>query len=161
MSIVVLKLPDVKRETQARPKRCPVCEGETFQRWGQVKKPVKDVKVKVVKVYRYRCCHCQHTFRYYPEGVGRADQTKRLQQYASLCWALGLSYRHASLILSGWEVYLGHMTVWRDVQAEAQNRRKHNQRKPVRVLGLDGAYVRGWGKIQPVLPKDIGTMWWA
>lgn len=157
MSIVVLKLRPVKRQTLERPKRCPTCEGETFQRWGQVSKPVKDVKIKTVKVYRYRCCRCQRTFRYYPEGVGRADQTERLKQFVVLCWVLGLSYRHASLILSGWAVELGHMTIWRDVQAEAEHRHKRNQRKPVRILGLDGAYVRGWGKIQPVLVGvDLG-----
>jgi transposase-like protein len=109
----------------------------------------------MVKVYRYRCCHCKYTFRYYPAGVSRADQSERLQRFAALCWALGLSYRHASLILSGWEVALGHMTIWRDVQAEAQQRRKPGKR--VRVLGVDGAYVRGWGQIQPVLVGvDLG-----
>jgi transposase len=157
MAIVVLKLPSVKRQTQVRPQRCPVCEGETFQRWGSVSKPVKDVKLKTVQVYRYRCCHCRHTFRYYPEGVSVADQTKRMAQFAALCWVLGLSYRHASLILSGWAVGLAPMTIWRDVQAEAEYRRKQNQRKSVRILGLDGAYVRGWGGIQPVLVGvDLG-----
>jgi hypothetical protein len=29
----------------------------------------------MVKVYRYRCCSCRRTFRHYPEGVDRADQT--------------------------------------------------------------------------------------
>lgn len=157
MSIVVLKLRPVKRQRQERPKRCPTCEGETFQRWGQVNKRVKDVKIKTVQVYRYRCCRCKRTFRHYPEGVGRADQTKRLKQFAALCWVLGLSYRHASLILSGWAVELGHMTIWRDVQEEAQSRYKQNQRKQVRILGLDGAYVRGWGGIRPVLVGvDLG-----
>jgi transposase-like protein len=157
MAIVVLKLPLVKHHTQARPKVCPSCEGATFQRWGQVVKPVKDMRVRQVKVYRYRCCRCKHTFRYYPQGVGRAEQTERLKQFAVLCWVLGLSYRHASLILSGWQVSLAHMTIWRDVQAAAQHRHRQNQRKAVRILGLDGAYVRGWGGIQPVLVGvDLG-----
>ena len=51
MSIVVLKLPTVKRKTEERPRRCPYCQGETFQRWGQVRKPVKDVHVRQVKIY--------------------------------------------------------------------------------------------------------------
>ena len=33
MSIVVLKLLDVKRVAASRPQGCPYCEGETFQRW--------------------------------------------------------------------------------------------------------------------------------
>jgi hypothetical protein len=43
------------------------------------------------------------------------------------------------------------MSVWRDVQAEAGERKKDNQKKRVRVLGVDGAYVLGWGEKQPVL----------
>jgi hypothetical protein len=50
------------------------------------------------------------------------------------------------------------MTVWRDVQAEAQQVKKRNHWKPVRILGLDGAYVLGWGEKQPVLVAvDLGT----
>jgi transposase-like protein len=80
-----------------------------------------------------------------------------LEQFAALCWTLGLSHRGVSLILSGWQVWLGHMSVWRDVQAEAGERKRQNQRKRVRVLGLDGAYVLGWGEKQPVLVAvDMG-----
>ena len=57
MSIVVLKLPDVKRQTETRPQECPYCQGVTFQRWGGKRKPVKDPRLRNVKVYRYRCCH--------------------------------------------------------------------------------------------------------
>jgi transposase-like protein len=118
---------------------------------------VRDVKIKKVKVYRYRCCHCKYTFPYYPVGVSRADQTERLQRFAAMCWALGLSYRHASLVLSGCGVSLGHMTIWRDVQAQARARQRHNQKKQVRILGIDGAYVRGWGQTQAVLVGvDLG-----
>jgi hypothetical protein len=157
MAIVVLKLKAVKRKAEERPRKCPYCEGEIFQRWGQVKKPVRDVRVKTVKVYRYRCCHCRRTFRYYPEGISRADQSERLKQFAALCWTLGLSHRRVSLVLSGWQVCLGHMSVWRDVQAEASERKQHNHKKKVRVLGVDGAYVLGWGEKQPVLVAvDLG-----
>lgn len=158
MSIVVLKLPDVKRKREERPRRCPYCEGELFQRWGQVRKPVKDVHVRRVQVYRYRCCRCHRTFRHYPEGNTRADQTERLRLLVVLLWTLGLSHRSASLILSGLQVKLCHMTIWRDVQAQAARRKKCDQWKPVRVAGLDGAYVLGWGEKRPVLVAvDLGT----
>jgi len=158
MAIVVLKLETVKRKTEIRPSRCPYCEGKTFQRWGQVSKPVKDVQVRNVKVYRYRCCDCQRTFRHYPEGNTRADQTERLRVYASLLWKLGLSYRASSLILTGVRVRVSHMTIWRDVQEASQKIKKYNQWKRVRILGLDGAYVLGWGEKQPVLVAvDLGT----
>jgi hypothetical protein len=50
------------------------------------------------------------------------------------------------------------MTIWRDVQAEAQKQKKRKQWKTVRVAGLDGAYVLGWGEKQPVLVAvDLGT----
>ena len=158
MSIVVLKLRNVKRKTEVRPKKCRYCEGITFQRWGQVNKPVKDIRVRNVKVYRYRCCRCKRTFRYYPEGNTKADQTERLQLFAVLLWTLGLSHRASSLILSGLKVTLSHITIWRNVQREAEQVKKRNHWKPVRVLGLDGANVLGWGEKQSVLVAvDLGT----
>lgn len=158
MAIVVLKLPAVKRKREERPKQCPYCEGETFQRWGQVQKPVKDIWIRTVRVYRYRCCHCQRTFRHYPEGTGCTDQTERLRVFAIVLWRLGLSHRASSLILSGLQVVVSHMLIWRDVQAEAQKITKRNHWKPVRIVGLDGAYVLGWGEKQPVLVAvDLGS----
>jgi DNA-directed RNA polymerase subunit RPC12/RpoP/transposase-like protein len=158
MSIVVLKLPVVKRKREDRPKKCPYCGGKTFQRWGQVNKPVKDVQVRNVKVYRYRCCHCGKTFRHYPQGNSQADQTERLRTFAVILWRLGLSYRASSLVLSGLNVMISFMTIWRDVQGEAQQLKQRNQWKPVRVLGLDGASVLGWGAKQGVLVAvDLGT----
>lgn len=157
MSIVVLKLPDVKRKREERPRKCPYCEGETFQRWGQVNKPVNDIRVRKIKVYRYRCCGCKRTFRHYPEGNTRADQTERLRVLAIVLWTLGLSHRASHLILSGLKVFVSHMTIWRDVQAEAQKITKRNHWKPVRILGLDGAHVLGWGEKQSVLVAvDLG-----
>jgi transposase-like protein len=158
MAIVVLKLPDVKRTREERPRHCPYCDGETFQRWGGVEKAVKDVRVRKVKVYRYRCCQCKRTFRHYPEGSSRADQTERLRLLAVLLWKLGLSHRASSLILSGLHVLVSFMTIWRDVQEAAQTSKRRKQWQPVRMVGLDGAYVLGWGKKQPVLVAvDLGT----
>ena len=158
MSIVVLKLPDVKRKREERPRKCPYCEGETFQRWGQGKKPVKDMRVRQVKVYRYRCCGCKRTFRHYPEGNSRADQTERLRVFAVLLWRLGLSHRASRLILSGLQVFVSHMLIWRDVQAEAEQIQKRKHWKPVRIVGLDGAHVLGWGEKRPVLVAvDLGS----
>src|SRR5512145_460647 len=131
MAIVVLKLPNVKRKTEERPRKCPYCSGTTFQRWGQVSKPVKDVRVRNVKVYRYRCCQCKRTFRHYPEGNSRADQTECLRVFAILLWSLGLSYRASSLILSGLHVWVSFMTIWRDVQEAARQCQKRNTWKPV------------------------------
>ena len=109
-------------------------------------------------MYRYRCCRCKRTFRHYPEGNTRADQTERLRVFAVLLWTLGLSHRASSLVLSGLPVLVSFMTIWRDVQAAAKEIKKRNHWKPVRVLGLDGAHVLGWGAKQPVLVAvDVGT----
>jgi len=158
MSIVILKLPEVKRKTEERPKGCSYCNGETFQRWGEVKKPVRDAFIRKVSVYRYRCCRCGHTFRHYPEGITQADQTQRLWIFAVICWRMGLSYRGVSTILSGLKVGICPMTVWRDAQEQEEQLRKRNTWKPVRVLGVDGAYVLGWGEKRPVLVAvDLGA----
>jgi transposase-like protein len=157
MTILVLKLPDVKRKTEERPKECRYCSGETFQRWGQIRKVVKDTYCRKVRVYRYRCCRCKRTFRHYPEGVTSADQTERLRLFAVICWTLGLSHRGVSTILSGLKIRICPMTVWRDVQEQEKKLKRRNQWKPMRVLGLDGAYVLGWGEKRPVLVAvDLG-----
>jgi transposase-like protein len=156
MSIVILKLPEVKEEA-GRPTRCPVCKGETFQRWGGQVKRVRDVRVKEVVVYRYRCCACRHTFRYYPEGVDQAQQTQRLRTFVALTWMLGLSYRGLAGVFDEFGVKVSRMTSWRDVQERAEQLRKQRKWKPVRVLGVDGAYVLGWGEQQKVLVAvDLG-----
>jgi hypothetical protein len=50
MSIVVLKLLDVKSEAEGRPERCPICKGETFQRWGGRLRKFRDPQVSYVMV---------------------------------------------------------------------------------------------------------------
>jgi len=157
MSIVVLKLPDVKVSTESRPHHCPVCKGEILQRWGGQVRKIRDHQVKEVIVYRYRCTSCRHTFRHYPEGVDQAQQSQRLRKLAAVCWALGLSYRSIAAILAIFGVGIARMSAWRDVQEEDRQLKRKRMWKPVRVLGLDGAYVRGMGKVQPVIVAvDLG-----
>jgi len=158
MTILVLKLPDVKRKTEERPKRCPYCQGETFQRWGQVSKPVRDPHCRRVQIYRYCCCRCRRTFRHYPEGTSRADQTKRLQVLAVLCWTFGMSYRKVSLILRALRIPLCAMSIWRDAQAQAEAIQRRNQWRKVRAVGVDGTAVLGGGEKQSVLVAvDLGS----
>jgi transposase-like protein len=158
MSIVTLQLPEVKASETSRPQRCPVCRGETFQRWGGAIRKVRDTRIREVMVYRYRCCTCGHTFRHYPQGISQAQQTERMRVLAAIGWIFGLSYRGQVRILSAFGVALGRMSIWRDVQERARQLGKERKWKPVRVLGVDGAYVKGWGKTQPVLVTvDMGT----
>jgi len=158
MSIVTLRLPEVKYSQFERPKHCPYCKGETFQRWGGVIKAVRDPHLSEVWVYRYRCCRCRRTFRHYPEGVERASQTQRMQVLAAIGWTLGLSYRGLVALYGAFGAKIGRMSAWRDVQKRARRLELQCYWQAVRVLGVDGAYVRGWGKTQPVLVAvDMGT----
>ena len=158
MAIVTLSLPNVKRKTETRPKKCPHCQGETFQRWGKAPKPVCDSRFRNVQVYRYRCCHCHHTFRWYPEGVDRADQTLRLRKLVAILWVLGMSLRSVALALSAFGIKLSHMSVWRDLQEQAELVTKQRHWQGVRVLGVDGAYPFLKGKKLPVLiAVDLGN----
>lgn len=150
---IVIQLPEVKREENGRPQDCPNCKGETFQRWGRVRKHIKDPKLRSVRVYRYRCTSCQRTFRHYPQGVSRAQQSERMKQLAVVCWALGLSYRGIEKILSAFGLSLGRMSGWRDVQAAAERLRGRTKWKPARLVGVDGAWLKGQGVMVAV---DLG-----
>ncbi len=157
MSIVTISLPDVKVKTENRPETCPYCSGETFQRWGRISKPVKDNRFHTILVYRYRCCHCHRTFRYYPCGIDRADQTLRLRKLSAILWVLGMSLRGTCTALSVFGVQLSHMTLWRNLQEQAELLEKQRHWKPVRVLGIDGLYPLGKGRKQAVLiAVDLG-----
>lgn len=158
MSIVVLRLPEVKRKTENRPQRCRYCQGETFQRWGKVSKPVRDNRHRTVSVYRYRCCQCRRTFRHYPQGVDQSDQTQRMRKLAAIMWVLGLSLRGTCVALAAFGVRLSHMSIWRDLQEQAKLWEQRRRWQGVRVLGVDGLYPLGWGKKQPVLVAvDLGN----
>jgi hypothetical protein len=156
MSIIVLKLPEVKIAA-GRPSECPACKGELLQRWGGQVRRVRDPYVEEVLVYRYRCCLCRHTFRHYPQGVDQAQQTQRLRQLAGLCWVLGLSYRGVAAVFAVFCVGISRMSAWRDAQDRAKQLLRKRIWKKVRILGLDGAYVLGWGQKRPVLVAvDLG-----
>ncbi len=158
MSIVTLSLPSVNPTTEYRPIICPYCSGETFQRWGRVSKTLKNHLCRTISVYRYRCCHCHRTFRHYPNGVDRADQTLRLRKLSTLLWVLGMSSRGTCTALSVFGVELSHMSLWRNLQEQADLLEKQRHWKPVRVLGIDGLYPLGKGRQQAVLiALDLGT----
>ena len=157
MPIVTLQLPAVKRKNKSRPQKCRYCHGETFQRWGKVGKPIRDLRVRKIQVYRYRCCSCRRTFRHYPVGVDRADQTLRLRKLAAIYWVLGMSLRSVAIALRPFNVKISHMTVWRDLQEQAELLEKRHYWKSVRVLGIDGAYPLIKGKKPSVLVAvDLG-----
>jgi hypothetical protein len=55
-------------------------------------------------------------------------------------------------------VDISRMSAWRDTQERAEQLRQKRKWKPVRVLGVDGAWVRGWGEQRGVLVAvDLGN----
>jgi transposase-like protein len=81
-----------------------------------------------------------------------------MRALAAIGWLFEASYRGESSYLSGFGVVLERMSIWRDGQQRANQLQKERHWKPVRVAGVDGTCVRGWGEIQPVLVVvDLGT----
>jgi len=154
MPIVILQLPEVKENEESRPEKCPKCPGNTFQRWGGEVRKIKDPQIKEVVVYRYQCCRCGYTFRHYPEGISRAQQSERMKKLAAISWSRGLSHRGVSLILTAFGVLLSHMSSWRDVQAEGEIIQSRIQWKTARIAGIDGAWLNGEGMMVAV---DMGN----
>lgn len=164
MAIVLLQLPAVNPCSDGRPKRCPYCGSELLQRWGAVHKPLRDTDFEAVQAYRYRCAECGRTFRHYPEGVDKGDMSQRLRCLAALAWSMGLSLRGVGTIFSafGEGLRVSRMSVWRAVQEKGEElrlRAKSQQRKhQVRVLGVDGAWVRLNGESTGVMVAvDMGN----
>jgi transposase-like protein len=147
MTIVTIGLAEVNAEINSRPRGCPRCGSPLLQGWGTVSKPVRDPELQAVRVRRFHCGDCQHTFRHYPEGVGPADQSLRLQQLATICWVLGLSTRMVTGVMGVFGIQLCHMTVWRDMQALADPWSVPAPPRGVQVLGIDGFYtsIKGEG----------------
>lgn len=94
MSIVVLQLPDVKRKSEILSRECRYCHGETFQRWGVVKKPVKDNRYRKVDMYRYRCCHYWRTV-----AANLWITFVFVRGLTALMWVLGLNLRGPCLVV--------------------------------------------------------------
>lgn len=87
MALVLLQLPDVKGKSLP-PIKPSALLGETFQRWGKVRKPGRDNRYRHVSVYRYRCCHCRRTVRRYPPGWIRPTKPSACASWrpSSGCW---------------------------------------------------------------------------
>ena len=146
MAIITLRLSAVNSHPEDRPAHCRYCGHAVLQKWGTVTKPVRDSRMTQVLVQRYYCTQCHRTFRHYPTGIERADQSQRLQQLAALCWQFAFSTRQTSGLFNAFGVVLAHMSVWRDVQKWADALRQRKPRPGLCVLGVDGVYGRVAGQ---------------
>jgi len=70
---------------------------------------------------------------------------------------MGLSLRNVAILLSAFNTEICHMTVWRDIQEQAEMVKQRKKWGHVRVAGLDGLYPLGKGKKEAVLlAVDLG-----
>lgn len=132
-----LVVPDVNVHPTDRPHRCRYCQEPYLHRHGTVCKPIGDHKLQEAIACRYKCASCGRTFRHYPSGITRKDQSQRTVVLAALMYALGLSCSAASHLLGALGAEISKMSVWRDAQEAGEALRKSRPRGRVRVMGAD------------------------
>ena len=136
---ITLLFPEVKEQTDCRPKGCKRCGSRYIARHGVVTKPLTDTKISRVRIVRYRCSGCGVSFRHYPDGVGRASQSHRLIALAAIMQALGLSCSVTAHLLG----IISKATVWRDVQKLGiALRGQPSVKGAVKVIGADETWVK-------------------
>jgi len=142
-------LPKVNPEAVPVPSRCVYegCGGRKFHLRQQVVKALRDTVYQQVQVPRYQCLRCKRTFRVYPEGTTKAQQTsQRVKGLAVMLYLLGLSYGAVSLALEALGVPLCKSRVYDAVQEVAR-----------RVPGLKREQVFG-GVKTPALGGDLTSV---
>jgi len=152
-----LLLPDVKPNKFQTPKQCKRegCKGKRFYPRQEVEKKIVDGKYRSVKAWRYECAKCGCTFRVYPEGVGRQQNSHRVIGLAVMLYVLGLSYGAVSIVLTALGISIGKTSVYRAVQAAAQ--KVHGMKREqlldgyrTGAIGADVTSVRCKGKWLPL-----------
>jgi hypothetical protein len=146
MKISLLIPPVNYSPTHRRPRACRYCREPILHRHGSVTKPVRDHRLREVEVHRYKCLCCSRTFRHYPSGVSKNDQSERTVVLAALIYALGLSCSAASHLLGALGAGVGKTTVWSDAQEAGEALRKKRPAGRVRILGADETVFSAKGK---------------
>ncbi len=157
-----VRLPKVEPLHIEPPIRCPLrdpkkpkrkCNGTHFkQHQGNCRKPVRDTRHSQVTARRYRCLKCNRTFRVYPTGVSRAQQSDTLKGLSILLYVLGLSYPGVADLLDALQYPVSKSTVYQNVQAageraiELRRQWRTHQRGQVQVLGMDFTHVKCKGQ---------------
>jgi DNA-directed RNA polymerase subunit RPC12/RpoP len=113
MGWVIFELAEVNSRSLSRPNACPHCGSRLLQGWGWEDKLIEDVQFERVTVHRYRCEACGRTFRHYPSGVDRADQSLRVRQAAAVFWGLGGSLHASVALMKLMGVQMSTSSVWR------------------------------------------------
>jgi hypothetical protein len=155
-----VRISPVEPGTYELPEQCPYpdCAGRHFEvHQEHCAKAIRDPKYEDVEAQRHRCLRCGRTFRVYPKGVSRAQQSDALKAFSVLLYLLGLSYGAVSEALMALQLLLtqalslGKTTVYRNVQAAGQAARRLRrawlqQGRKIRVLGADLTRVQCQGE---------------
>jgi transposase-like protein len=152
-----LILPAVEPEKYTQPQGCTRkgCHGKYLRQRQVVRKELRDREYQQVKVWRYECVRCGHTFRVYPQGVSRAHVSQRVKGMAVMLYILGLSYGAVNIMLGALGVNFSKTSVYRAVQAagEAVVGMRHSQildGYKTKAIGADITYVKCNGRWLPV-----------
>ncbi|RPI76728.1 MAG: hypothetical protein EHM41_26855 [Chloroflexi bacterium] len=117
----------------------------------EVSKKIVDAQHAEVTAWRYECLKCGHVFRVYPKGVSQKQISKRVNGMAVMLYLLGLSYGAVEIVLSSLGMGIGKTSVFRAVQAVAQQvpglkREKLLGGYQTKAVGADVTSVRCNGK---------------
>jgi transposase-like protein len=113
----------------------------------EVSKKIVDAQHPEVTAWRYECKKCGHVFRVYPQGVSQKHISKRVNGMAVMLYILGLSYGAVEIVLSSLGMGIGKTSVYRAVQAVAQQvpglkREKLLDGYQTKAVGADVTSVR-------------------
>ena len=149
--MLILNLAKQRVQSQpARPERCSRCGGQTWQKWGGVRRRLlTDAQVKAIWTQRYRCSACGKTTTARPPGVGQAGRSQPFIAILGVFYALGLSHRSLEVALALLGYSVDHVTSWRDLQRLGRAVRRRLPAGRVRVVAVDETWLRVRGKARP------------
>ena len=128
---------------------CPRCGEREAIIHQTLSKRIKDHRLEEVQVKRKKCKICGKTFRHYPEGVGRASQTKTLKAISITLYVLGFSYDNVGNFLEALGCRIVKATAWNNLQEageEALSLREKLEKEKVRIVGIDTTAFKVRGK---------------
>jgi transposase-like protein len=151
-----MRLPQVvANEYAALPDVCPnpkqQCRGRTFHSHGFADKPVRDVFLHQVRAKRWQCDTCGYTFRIYPLGVTKRQQSDRLRALSVLMWLIGGSLGGVVDLLTCLGCPIARSTVYNNLQGTGQRARERQRARlrgkiQAKVIGIDCTHVRVKGR---------------
>lgn len=142
------------------PDHCPRpdyrCASQTFQRFGQPLKRVRDLSVQQVRAQRWRCTVCGYTFRLYPQGITHRQQSLRLQGLSICLWLLGLSLGGVAEVLLALGCPLSRSAILGNLRrtgtaARRQLRARLRNKVQVKVIAMDPTHVKLRGQDKVVM----------